>query len=80
LGETLSDIVQAWKSFSARRINAVLDRRGTLWAPEYFDRAIRDDAHYANVVAYIAMNPVKARLCARPEDWRFSSAWKGRAV
>jgi REP element-mobilizing transposase RayT len=80
LGETLSDIVQAWKSFSARRVNAVLDRRGVFWAPEYFDRAIRDGAHYANVVEYIAMNPVKARLCAQAQDWRFSSAWKGRGA
>jgi len=79
LGETLSDIVQAWKSFSARRVNAVLDRRGVFWAPEYFDRAVRDGEHYASVVEYIAMNPVKARLCALAEDWRFSSGWKGRA-
>ena len=27
------------------------------------------------VVAYIENNPVKARLCEKPEDWPFSSAW-----
>jgi hypothetical protein len=25
-------------------------------------------------VAYVEDNPVKARLCKRPEDWKWSSA------
>jgi putative DNA methylase len=73
---TLSDIVHSWKSFSATKANALLARSGAFWAREYFDRAIRDEAHYANAVAYVEMNPVKAGLCGRAEDWRFSSAWK----
>jgi REP element-mobilizing transposase RayT len=77
-GRTLSEIVQNWKSFTARRINGLLHQKGMFWAPEYFDRAVRDASHYANVVDYIAMNPVKAGLCAQTEDWRFSSSWKGR--
>jgi REP element-mobilizing transposase RayT len=75
---TLSAILKAWKSYTAREANTLLRRKGTFWAPDYFDRAIRDDAHYANTLAYIAANPVKARLCKAPEDWRFSSSWKGR--
>jgi hypothetical protein len=63
LSETLSDIVQTWKSFTARKANSLLGGRGSFWAPEYYDRAIRDDVHYANAVDYIAMNPVRAR-CA----------------
>lgn len=45
-----------------------------IWHREYWDRYIRDDAHYANVVEYIHMNPMKAGLVARPEDWKWSSA------
>ena len=79
LGEhSLSAILQAWKSFTARKANEILVRKGSFWAPEYFDRAIRDEAHYSNALTYIAMNPVKAGLCGTPEDWRFSNAWKGR--
>jgi len=74
-GHTLSSITQSWKSFTAKKANVVLGRSGTFWAPEYFDRAIRDEAHYANAVAYFEMNPVKAGLCNEPEQWRFSSAW-----
>jgi hypothetical protein len=42
---------------------------------EYFDRYIRDGVHYKKTIAYIENNPVKAGLCSRPEEWRFSSAW-----
>jgi REP element-mobilizing transposase RayT len=72
---TSSAITHTWKSFTAKKANALLRRDGAFWAPEYFDRAIRDETHYASVVRYIAMNPVKAGLCNRPEDWRFSSSW-----
>ena len=78
LGEwTLSQITQVWKSYTARKANIALRSHGKFWAPEYFDRVIRDEVHYANVVAYIAANPVKAGLCKKPEDWRHSSSWHG---
>ena len=66
------------KSFTAKKANAILKREGLFWAPEYFDRAIRDDQHYANALRYIEMNPVVAGLCRVPEEWRYGSAWPGR--
>ena len=33
-----------------------------------------DDAYLASAARYVAMNPVRARLVDRPEDWRWSSA------
>ena len=75
---TLSSITHAWKSFTAKRANAILKREGTFWAPKYFDRAIRDGQHYANALRYIEMNPVVAGLCRVPEEWRYGSAWGGR--
>jgi putative DNA methylase len=67
------------KSYTANEANKVLKRKGQFWAPECFDRYIRDGRHFNAVVRYIENNPVKARLCSRPEDWPFSSAalkWK----
>ncbi len=61
-GAALEKIVGAWKSVSARRINAQLGRRGTLWQEDYFDRLIRDAEHFGNVARYIRRNPVKAGL------------------
>jgi putative DNA methylase len=75
---SLADIVHSWKSFTAREANRILGRTGPFWSREYHDRFIRDAAHFANAVSYVAMNPVKAGLCKRPEAWRFSSAWSER--
>jgi putative DNA methylase len=77
---SLADIVHSWKSFTAKKANAILKRSGSFWAREYYDRVIRDEGHHADAIAYVARNPVKAGLCRRPEDWRYSSAWKGRSL
>jgi len=76
-GFTLDRIVHSWKSYTAKEANRVLGRAGAFWAPEYFDRFMRDDQHLANTAAYIEGNPVKAGLCESVADWRFSSAWHG---
>lgn len=74
----LASIVESWKKFSARKINAELGRSGALWYREYFDRWVRNEEHFRNVVAYTHANPVKAGLCQAETDWRWSSAWVGR--
>jgi putative DNA methylase len=73
-GWPLGDVVYSWKSWTAKEANKVLQRSGQMWARECFDRYIRDGDHYADVLRYIEENPVKAGLCARAEDWRWSSA------
>ena len=47
-----------------------------VWHREYWDRYIRDHAHYATVVKYIHENPVKAKLVKTAGDWKWSSAYK----
>lgn len=73
-GHPLRSIVHSWKSYTANKANQLLGRGGRFWFPEYFDRYIRDERHFANAVQYIHMNPVKAGLVEDPEDWPFSSA------
>jgi REP element-mobilizing transposase RayT len=73
--QDVSAILHSLKSYTANEANKLLGRSGHFWQTESFDRWIRDAEHFARVVAYIENNPVKARLCKRPEDWRFSSAW-----
>jgi putative DNA methylase len=73
-GHALSGIVQTWKSYTAKRANNMLRRSGQFWQEDYFDRYIRDDDHFAAVVAYVEENPVKAGLCARSEAWPYGSA------
>lgn len=71
---SLSRIMKDLKSFTSREANKILNRRGRFWMEDYFDRYVRDAKHFASAIAYIENNPVKARLCAKPEDWPFSSA------
>jgi putative transposase len=68
-------MVKSWKGFTARAINLLLGRKGSVWMPDYWDRYIRDEAHYLRVVDYIHQNPIKARLIDRAERWPWSSAY-----
>ena len=72
---TLTEIMQSFKSLTSHKANKSLGRSGRLWMPDYFDRYIRNAKHYAQTIQYIENNPVQARICARPEEYQFSSAW-----
>lgn len=76
----LGKILQSWKSYTARwamQHNAELELGvpgKSLWMREYWDRYIRDEKHFRDVIRYIHYNPVKAQLCVTPEQWLWSSA------
>lgn len=73
---TLSEILHSWKSYSSKEANKMLGRCGqTFWQSESFDHWIRDDAARERLVRYAVNNPVKAGFCARPEEWKWSSAF-----
>lgn len=83
IGSLLSEVIRIWKGGSSIEINRLLGRSGALWQREYHDRFVRDLDHCHDCRAYIRNNPVKAGLCAKPEDWRFSSAgmgWNGASA
>ena len=47
--------------------------RGHVFGDRYRREPIRRDTHLMESVRYIALNPVRAKLVARPGDWRWSS-------
>lgn len=53
-------------------INARMRVTGHLWQGRFSSVAM-DEAHLVNAFRYVALNPVRARLCDRPEDWPWSS-------
>lgn len=81
-GVPLGKIVLSWKNYMARWINEYKSRTGVrrsqrysqVWQREYWDRYIRDERHFMAARDYIVMNPVKAGLVTKPEDWPWSSA------
>ena len=75
-GNSLSEILQGIKSFSAHEANKLMDREGGFWQKESYDHLIRDDADRARCVEYIAQNPVKAGLARTAEEFPFSSFYR----
>jgi REP element-mobilizing transposase RayT len=74
---SIDNVVQSWKSYTAKEINRRRGATGRFWRRDYFDARIRDDEHLTRVRRYIEWNPVAAKLCDCPERWRFSSAFRG---
>lgn len=70
----LGELLKAWKGTGANAANRLLGRKGTSWQDEYWDRYMRDEAHYRKAKHYIEWNPVKAHLVQSPEEWPFGSA------
>ncbi|MFM8887680.1 MAG: transposase, partial [Chthoniobacterales bacterium] len=52
-GHELSQIVQAWKSYTARRINAALGRKGPVWQKESYDHIVRNASALWHIERYI---------------------------
>jgi len=71
--KNLDEVMQLIKGGSAFRANQILNRKGKFWASESWDRYIRNEKHYRNVVTYILNNPVKAGICScwteHPYTW-----------
>lgn len=72
--EPMALIVGAWKGFTAKAANKLLNRKGKFWQEEYWDTYMRDAEHEVRARRYIETNPVKASLVNAPEEWRWSSA------
>src|SRR5260370_38000790 len=54
-------------------VNAVRRRTGHFWQGR-FGAVAMDEDHLAAAFRYVSLNPVRARLAARAQDWRWSSA------
>ncbi len=63
----LAKVVAGWKSVSARRINALLRRRGAVWQREYYDHLIRNSRELDRAKQYIRDNPIRAGL----KNWKW---------
>ena len=70
---TISTVMESIKGGVTKRINRSRQEVGLLMQPRFFDRALRTVREYKEKVEYIHLNPVKAGLVTRPEDWPWSS-------
>lgn len=56
----------------AMRVNAIHDWHGHLWQERFYS-VVMDETHTLAAMRYVEMNPVRAGLCERPDEWMWSS-------
>ena len=61
-GTDMYTILKTLKQYSARRINAILGRKGHLWQDDYFDRLLRSVKDYYKTANYIRQNPFPVNI------------------
>jgi hypothetical protein len=61
--------MQSIKRISAKECNQILNRQGSFWQDESYDRWVRDEKELYFVIRYVLLNPVNAGLVV---DWKYS--------
>lgn len=57
----------------ARRFNKRHGGSGAVFEARYHSELVETDAHLLEVCRYLALNPVRAGLTSRPDDWPWGS-------
>jgi REP element-mobilizing transposase RayT len=53
--------------------NRIHERCGHLFQGRFKAILVESEAYFADVLRYVVLNPVRAKMCERPEDYRWSS-------
>jgi putative transposase len=70
---TLSRGMRHLNGVHAQRFNRRHGRVGHVFAGRFKAVLVQADDHLLELARYVALNPVRAQLCARPERWRWSA-------
>jgi REP element-mobilizing transposase RayT len=68
---SLSQLIHSLKSYTAKKLNALLSSHGPLWQQHYHDHSIRQNEDLNAVVLYTLNNPVRAGLVNDFHDYLF---------
>jgi putative transposase len=71
--ESLALVLCPLQSQHAQRVNQIRRLDGHLWHSRYYSCAL-DDHHTWAAIRYVELNPVRAGLAERPEEFEWSSA------
>lgn len=71
---SLSAVVQALKTNTARRARAAQPEIDRVWATAFHDRALRQEEDLHAVARYMVLNPVRAGLVKRIRDYPYWNA------
>lgn len=67
----LSQFMNAWKTWTARRLSRVTSIDLPFWQRSFFDHVLRRDESYAEKWLYVRDNPVRAGLVAQWDEWPY---------
>jgi putative transposase len=71
--DSLANTMQYFKSHYAIWFNRKYKHTGHLHQGRYHSIPVETDAYFTTVARYIHLNPVRAGMVARPEDYRWSN-------
>jgi len=72
-GQTLASLLKALAGRQTRYVNRVEGRSGTLWEGRYKSSPVDTESHLLECSRYIELNPLRAGIVGRPEQYRWSS-------
>jgi len=76
---SISKVLQSVGGRYAQYVNSTYRRSGSLWEGRYRSTVLDPEEYLLPCMAYIELNPVRAGLVARPEDYRWSSYHRNAA-
>jgi putative transposase len=78
--EQLSRGMHQLNGLYARRFNEKYARWGHLFGDRFACRVVEDEKYLTTLCRYVVLNPVRAGLCERAEDWPWSYSRYGLAA
>ena len=71
--DSLALLLKRLAARHTRHVNRLERRSGTLWEGRYRSSPVETATYLLECSRYIELNPVRARMVAKPEDYRWSS-------
>lgn len=69
---SLSEFMRSFKQSFGRYFNKKHNRKGYFWGDRYKSVIVEEGRTLINLLAYIDLNPIRAGIVKRPEDYRWS--------
>jgi REP element-mobilizing transposase RayT len=70
----VSEFMRNVQQSYAKWYNGRYQRRGSFWGERFKSSILADQEALLNALVYVELNPVRAHLVERPEQWRWGSA------
>lgn len=71
--QSLSQLMQSVGRRYVRYVNGIYRRTGTLWEGRFKSAVVDSDRYLLTCMRYIEMNPVRAGMVNKPDEFRWSS-------